>query len=164
MSTEETMKTAAEKASQSAADLFTSGYFCAESVLLALAAENGENTQNLSRMVSGFCGGMGRSGGMCGALMGGIVALGLLYGRDDASDDKTFVYTLTHHLVSRFEKEFGSTLCSGVLGCDISTPEGTLEFKEKQLETTRCLPVSARAAGIAQEVIDMREEITHPLL
>ena len=164
MAPQEIPEDCVQRARQTAEHLFGKGYFCSESVLLALAAQNGENTDDLSRMVSGFGGGMGRAGGMCGALMGGITALGLLYGRDDASDDKTTIYTLTHHLVARFKEEFGSTMCSGVLGCDISTPEGTMEFKEKNLEMTRCRQVSAKTAGMAQQIIGMRSHLTHPLL
>jgi len=161
---ENTLETTPATAKETAAALFTKGYYCAESVLLALAAANGRETEGLSRMVSGFCGGMSRSDGMCGALLGAIAAFGMLHGRNTAGDDKTTIYTLTHNLATRFEQEFGAKTCSGVLGCNISTPEGTMEFIERELETSRCLDVTARTAGIAQELLDMRSQLKHPLL
>lgn len=89
--------------SETAASMrFTGGYYCAESVLLALAETNGQHTNGLSRIVSGMCGGVSRTGGMCGALLGGIAAFGLLFGRDHGSDDKEMVYTLTYHLSNQF--------------------------------------------------------------
>ena len=149
---------------QKAGTLFHNGYYCAESVLLAVAEHNGKSIEGLSRIVSGMCGGVSRSGGMCGALLGGIAAIGLLYGRDQVSDDKKQVYTLGYNLTRRFTEEFGSTLCSGVLGCDISTEEGTMRFIKEQLGTTRCLEITRKTTAIAQQLINTRDDLGHPLL
>lgn len=149
---------------ESAKAFFEQGYYCAESVLLSIATTHGQETTHLSRLMSGMCGGMGRSGGMCGALLGAVAGFGLLFGRDLPEDDKTTVYTLSHHMTRRFEEEFGSTLCSGVLGCDISTEAGTEVFVEKQLGTTKCLQLTMRAAELACELIADRDRLKHPLL
>ena len=157
-------ETSCQRAAQTAAAMFESGFYCAESVLLALAEENNKTTKDLSRLMTGMCAGLCRSGGPCGALLGAMAAFGLLFGRDKQADPKDTVYALGYHMTQKFEQEFGSTLCSGVLGCDISTVEGAAIFTEKNLGTTRCQEVTAKAAFLAQELIDSHETLVHPIL
>lgn len=70
---------------------FNTGYNCAESVLLAVCRESGytesEIVKFIPRMATGFLlrfhyggqvgGGIARNGGICGALSGAIMAIGL---------------------------------------------------------------------------------------
>lgn len=63
------------------------GYNCAESVLKALM----EGLQldvpaQMLKAASGFGGGIGGMGCTCGALTGGVMAIGLVYGRTEAGD------------------------------------------------------------------------------
>lgn len=114
--------------------------------------------------MTGMCGGVSRTGGSCGALLGGIAAIGLLTGRDAPDDDKTLAYTLSYHFTREFEQLFGSTSCSGVLPCDISTPGGANEFSMHEYGTTLCPEVAAKAARLVQELYIQREKLIHPLL
>ncbi len=153
-----------EKTARLSRQCFTDGYYCAESVLLAIAASHGAETAGLTRLMTGLCGGVARSGGMCGALLGGVAAIGLLFGRDTPDNDKDPCYTLTYRFVEAFRQEFGATSCHGVLPCDIATAEGAARFHQEQLAERRCLPVTERAAALVQEIIDRRGELSHPLL
>jgi C_GCAxxG_C_C family probable redox protein len=155
---DETLTPAPERAAALSRAHFNAGYYCAESVLLAIAGTHGTETAGLARLMSGMCGGVARTGGMCGALLGGVAAIGLLFGRDEPGDDKTPSYTLTQQLVNTFRAEFGATTCHGVLPCDISTAEGVALFQQQQLAETRCLQVTERAAAMVQELVDKREE------
>lgn len=146
------------------AALFESGMYCAESVLQAVAEAHGLKDSSIPRIATGFCGGISRTDGMCGALSGGIMALGLLSGRSTPQDSKNLCYALVHELVERFRKEFGSTRCTDLMGCDISTAEGSRCFLEKGLMDEVCIIVTRRAAALVEEVFDLREEIRHPLL
>ena len=67
-----------EKVANRSRELFDQGYFCSESVLMALAETHDLNNNGLCSLMTGFGGGMARSGGMCGALAGGIAAIGML--------------------------------------------------------------------------------------
>ncbi len=153
-----------EEACETAKSLFESGFYCAESVLMALANKNSKATDNLSCLMSGMCGGLSRSGGTCGALVGAVAAFGLLFGRNNANDSKQTIYTISYNMAERFKQEFGSTLCSGVLGCDISTIEGAKIFEEKDLDATRCLEVTTKTTIMAQKLILNYEKLVHPLL
>jgi C_GCAxxG_C_C family probable redox protein len=145
-------------------ELFDSGMYCAESVLQAVAEACGVMDPLIPRIATGFCGGISRTSGMCGALAGGIMALGLLTGRSSPQESKDCCYALTHNLVQRFRERFGSTQCTDLLGCDISTADGTASFKAGGLEKTICGPVTRQAAGLVEEVYAARGFIRHPLL
>lgn len=144
--------------------LFHSGMYCAESVLQAVAEAHGQEDPLIPKIATGFCGGISRTSGMCGALAGGIMALGLLTGRSSPQESKDQCYALTHHLVHRFREKFGSTQCTDLLGCDISTAEGAQCFLAAGLMEKICAPVTRQAAGLVEEIFALRDSIRHPLL
>ena len=146
------------------AALFEAGMYCAESTLQAVAEAHGLKDSSIPRIATGFCGGISRTDGMCGALSGGIMALGLLTGRSGPRDAKDLCYTLVHELVNKFRKEFGSTHCTELLGCNISTVEGSQCFIEKGLMDDVCAVVTRRTAELVEEVFGLRGKINHPLL
>jgi C_GCAxxG_C_C family probable redox protein len=54
---------------------------CSESVLLAISELLGVESELIPRIATGFGAGIGRRGEVCGALAGGVMGLGLVYGR-----------------------------------------------------------------------------------
>ncbi len=143
---------------------FASGLYCAESVLLAVAEAHGLAHPMIPRIATGFCGGVSRTSGMCGALAGGIMALGLLTGRSRPQESKDLCYALSHHLVGRFRERFGATQCTELLGCDISTAAGVRAFVAGGLDQKICAPLTREAGRLVEEVFAARAGIRHPLL
>jgi len=74
------------KTAQKAVELFDSGYNCTEAVLFALTEKFSQKTPFIPRIATGFGGGVGRSGSICGALSGAVMAVGLLRGCDKAEE------------------------------------------------------------------------------
>ncbi|GBD95663.1 MAG TPA: C_GCAxxG_C_C family protein [Nitrospirae bacterium] len=68
-------------------ELFDSGYYCAENVLLAIAESQGIQSDLIPKIATGFCSGISRTCGMCGALSGAIMSLNLLYGRSSPEEN-----------------------------------------------------------------------------
>ena len=64
-----------------AMEKFVAGYNCAQSVLYAFGPELGLDGEISLKLATGLGAGMGRRGEVCGAVTGGILALGLKYGR-----------------------------------------------------------------------------------
>jgi C_GCAxxG_C_C family probable redox protein len=58
-------------------------------------------------------------GEVCGALSGGALAIGLLYGQDD---DETVTH-LTEQFVHRFAERNGAVRCSDIIGFNIGSIE-----------------------------------------
>lgn len=122
---------------------FLAGYNCAQSVLYAFGPELGLDGETALKVATGLGAGMARRGEVCGAVTGGILVLGLKYGRGSqqnrSASEQTYQKTL--ELVARFEKQHGSCLCRELLGgCDLRTPEGQQYFKAHELIHKTCAP------------------------
>ena len=140
-----------KKAETLAYDYFKSGYWCSESVFKAITEIYGENVDSsLSRMTSGFVGGMGSSHKeACGALTGGIIALGYLYGRTNPEEELTILKEMVVKYRERIKRKFGSTNCGVLL-------DG---FGEQGEDDAKCRDLTARAAGILAEIIEEYREL-----
>jgi len=117
-------------------DYFNNGYYCAESVLMAVADAVGLVSELIPRIATGFCSGMARTKGVCGAVTGGILAINLLTGRDTATDSVELNYELVETFLERFEIHYPSQYCDKLSGCDLGTPEGQLYFQKNNVHET----------------------------
>ena len=120
-----------------AAELFLSGYNCAQAVAVAFCDVTGLEENFTARMASSFGGGMGRMREVCGAVSGMYMVLGLLYGYDTPGDDesKKRLYTEVQDLASRFRERTGSIICREILKNPPSDPNPTprtAEFYKKR--------------------------------
>ncbi len=131
---------------------------------MAVAEKHNIQSDIIPGIASGFCGGMSRTAGLCGALVGGVMALGMLYGRKSAEDSPKRIYALSERLVRDFEKQLGSRNCSEILGCDISTREGEAEFKAKNLMKTVCLDATVKATDLVLQVLENKDDIRHSMI
>ena len=131
---------------------------------MAVAEKHNIQSDIIPAIASGFCGGMSRTAGLCGALAGGIMALGVVYGRNSSADSSKKIYALSERLVHDFEKQFGSRNCSDLLGCDISTREGEAVFEAKKLGKTRCLEITVKTTELVMQVLENHDNIRHSLV
>jgi C_GCAxxG_C_C family probable redox protein len=135
-----------------AEELFLQGYNCAQAVSCACAGDCGVPPELVVKLATGFGAGMGRSQETCGAVSGAILALGLRGGRalgdDKARTEET--YAKVQALQRDFAALHGSCLCRELLsGCDLRTPEGQREFKERGYLRGRCAEYVKTAAALA---------------
>lgn len=85
---------------EKAGTLFDGGYNCAQAVL---QATTGRRDTELLAMAEAFGGGIGESGCLCGAVTGGVMALGLAGHPERAGQ-----------LVAGFRAQFRTTCCRGL--------------------------------------------------
>ena len=90
---------------------FSAGDCCAESIVTAVLRSLGEEDGTACKMASGLCGGFGDKKGTCGALTGGIIALGLI---PEEKLPKT-QRKLAAKLSKRFKKRHDSLICGELL-------------------------------------------------
>jgi C_GCAxxG_C_C family probable redox protein len=131
---------------------FNSGFGCAESVLKAIAESKGIESALIPRIASGFCGGVANTGGMCGAAIGGIMAISILYGRDRAEDSKELNYQKVQQFIREFNLKFGSVNCTQLSGCDLGTAEGHAKFKELNVHV-KCSDYTGEATRMVIELL-----------
>lgn len=105
------------RAETKAVELHDGGFHCAEAVLLGVLeqTEAGGNAL-VPRVASAFQAGVGRSRKeICGALAGGLMAIGCLQGRDRAGQPLDLAGEQALELRDRFEALYGSTCCANIL-------------------------------------------------
>jgi len=133
------------------------GLLCAESVLTSVSDEAGVISPLIPRIATGFCGGIARTRGMCGAVTGGIMALGILYGRDNAEQSYETVYEKVQQFLQAFEAEYKSTNCFELTGYDLGKEEERKAFFEKGM-IEKCRQFTGRAASLVAELISGKED------
>ena len=146
---------------KAAADLFRSGYNCAQATFCAFAAEMGMDIDTAARLSSSFGGGMGRMREVCGAVSGALMALGAFKGYDDVSDIelKKAHYTKVQAIMNGFKDELSSYICRDiikVLGAQEPAPTPRTEEFYKVRPCEKCVRCAARLVdtmilGLADE-------------
>ncbi len=97
---------------------------CAESVLRGVCHAQGIELPDVSkRMATPFGGGVGRSEDICGALTGGVMALGASLGRVSPEEDRLRSYNAAGRLYALFRDRCGSTSCRELNRSDFKSPE-----------------------------------------
>lgn len=147
-----------EKSVKRSREHFLSGWYCAESVLLAISESKGINSELIPKIATGFGSGMSRQGGQCGAISGAIMGIGLITGRNSPEGSVEESYYLVQELCHRFQGRFGSTICRQLIGCDLSTEAGQEEFVRKNLIVT-CAQYTEEATRIALSLMEERTNL-----
>ena len=108
------------------------------------------------KIACGLGAGMGRKEEVCGAVTGGILVLGLRYGRG-SKDDRSVMelnYLKTRELMDQFSRKHGSFICRNLLnGCDLMTEEGQKHFKENELLKKTCTPCIQSVVEILEGIL-----------
>jgi C_GCAxxG_C_C family probable redox protein len=123
---------------------------------LAVAESQGIESDLLPKIATGFCSGLARTGGLCGALTGGIMGLNLLTGRDDPEASSEENYALVSELIDQFVEKFGATNCRELTGVDLGTGEGQAEFKEKN-QLVNCLNYAEETTRMVLSLADLED-------
>jgi len=106
----------AEDAELLASGYYEQGYHCGESVVRAINEVAGKPLPaEAMRMASGFCEGLGGSRCVCGALAGGVMAAGLLAGREAPTDRWEPSYDAAAELRARWVEDQDAESCDEVV-------------------------------------------------
>ena len=136
---------------------------CCRSVLHALQVHFGLENIAVVRAATALGGGVARTGEVCGALLAGLMAIGLVYASDSLDDSRTspaYHETLERgaRLSDRFNKKFGGLRCHDVQKIlfgrhyDLRIPADVQQFR-KSAHFTCENEVCRKAARMAAEVI-----------
>jgi len=136
-------------------------YNCAQSSFLALKEQFGLEGDDVLKALTPLTG-IAERGETCGAVIGSLMAFGLIYGRreNELHDWDKYRDSLipSGKFCELFEKEFGSTMCHDIQKekfgrCfHLTNPEELEEFQEAGA-TEKCSAVVRSAVRIAAEII-----------
>jgi C_GCAxxG_C_C family probable redox protein len=129
-----------------ALEIYAQGFNCAQAVLAAFAPRHGLAKEQALKLAAAFGSGKTR-GATCGAVSGGLLAIGLAHGRSRADDmqARARTHALAQAFQDRFEQLHGSCSCEELLGLDPTTPEGRQAAVDRGLLESRC-PQFVRSA------------------
>lgn len=142
------MQTIFEK-QQNAETAHNAGLNCAQSVLKQFVDPN--KLEEMLKISSGFGGGM-KIGSVCGALSGGIMALGLKLASTDPALKK-LIDEPVKDLVSRFAETMGHTDCLTIIGYNVNIPEQRELPACKGIMKEKCKLAIATAVQIVDEIL-----------
>ena len=93
------------------------GYNCAQAVLCSLSEYTELDEKTALAIAAGFGGGL-RSGEVCGAISGAVMALGMAFPFNDSTDTlaKDKIAELAKQCVAAAKEKFGCTNCSQLKG------------------------------------------------
>jgi len=131
-------------AKEVAGKIFKEGYNCAESVVRAFRDLLNLNISDEAlKMATGFGGGLGQAGCMCGALSGATMVLGILQGRSNKDQSRGPAYSSSQQFHGIFAAEFGATCCRVL---------NRHEFGSKDQRLT-CLKITSTTADLLYKYI-----------
>ncbi|MHA2356929.1 MAG: C-GCAxxG-C-C family protein [Candidatus Thorarchaeota archaeon] len=108
---------------------FKSDYNCAQSVLISFLEHKGLLFEEAVHLSAGLGGGVALQGNTCGAVTGGVLAIGMLMGQtiSNVGESKYETYKVAMRFLKRFKSKFSTQMCNDLVGLDMADP--------KQLQT-----------------------------
>ncbi|MHB1355044.1 MAG: C-GCAxxG-C-C family protein [Anaerolineae bacterium] len=146
---------AVESARIEAEELYRTGQFlCSEAVFLVANEYLGHPVpDDMVRLASGFPVGMGTAGCACGALTGGIMALGIKYGRSAAGAPTPGMFEAAKELHDRFKARRRFTCCRTLIRPFVF---GSPEHLEQ------CTAITGEVAADVIEILSADEKLQLP--
>ena len=133
------------EARNKAGNYFKEGYNCAEAVFLTFRELlSPEIDPAFVKLMTGFGGGVGQSGCMCGALTGAIVALNMVKGRTSNLDSREEAYQYAKEFSERFTDKYNVTCCRALNPYPFETKE----------HLTNCLKITGNTSKMLAEFLE----------
>ncbi len=168
MVTEGLTQTDLERIAQEARDTLARCRNCAQTSFSVLQKEFGLEGDAILKALTPFPG-IALRGETCGALIGSLMAIGLVYGRDDLEDWHAYLGSLppARRFARRFEELHGSTACEHILEAKLGRKFNLADTGES-LEYVQaggpqvCGEILAGAAQTAAEIIAKKVPLATP--
>jgi C_GCAxxG_C_C family probable redox protein len=128
---------------------------CSQAVVQCFLDIFEEDNAPLFMAASPFAAGMSMTGNNCGALIGGLMILGVVFGRRRMADGMEGIIDgirPSRRLVRQFQKRFGTLDCSGITQTDLADPvKADAYFAGGGLD--RCAGVTGETAAFVADLL-----------
>lgn len=141
--------------SDAAVACFKGGFSCTQALLSTFSEELGMDRDTACKVASGFGGGVGRTGNICGAVSGAIMVIGLKYGKSvpETCAERERTYELVQDFIREYTALHGSVNCTDLLGYDLSDPVAHAEAQEKRIAGQKCPKYVEDAVLVLEKII-----------
>ncbi len=124
----------------------------------------GKKNDDLVRALDPFGGGLGASGEVCGAVIGGLAAIGLLFGRGMAGEEADAnLWMYSREFMKRFKNEIagGSILCRDIAQVNWTDPAQVKAYRQGE-KFLKCKTLTGKTAGLIWELVERSKGwVTH---
>lgn len=107
----------------------------------------------IPKIAYGFAGGIGNSGDVCGAVVGGVMAIGLKLGRADSIEGMLQNLGVAREFRRRFKEEMGETGCRELTGLDLTCEQDMAELMDSNIAQNVCFPAVATAYRLVVDIL-----------
>ncbi|MEM3640590.1 MAG: C-GCAxxG-C-C family protein [Candidatus Bathyarchaeia archaeon] len=116
---------------------FLDGCNCAQSVLLTMAEYWKCKDESIPKIAAAFGG--GGCVPVCGALIGGVMSIGIRYGTNELLQEKQLkVNEIAQRFYEQFKKVHGSIFCRELIGYDLLNPKELEEAQNARAFEKKC--------------------------
>ena len=131
---------------------FDASFNCAQAVFATFAEDYDVEIETALKVAGGFGAGM-RCGELCGAVTGGAMVVGAAKGHYIENDTgaKANCAAATKAFADEFKAKHGCLICRELLGVDLTTSEGQLQFAEENMGELKCKGFIATAVELLEE-------------
>ncbi len=137
-----------EEVIQASAEEYTAGMHCSEVIFKNITrAWRPDFDESLVRIATPFGSGIADRGDVCGALIGGLMVIGYLFGRRSLDESQDLCWQLSQKFYDRFQETFRYTTCH--------------EIKDRIPdwdECIKCSPTVKQSVSILWEILDSAEK------
>ena len=141
--------------SEKAVKCFCSGCNCTQAVFTAFCNELGLEEKIGLKIACPFGGGMGHTDGVCGAVSGALLTIGLKYGPENSENEdlKVWNYKIAQDFISEFKKRNGSVNCTELIHFDLSDESQLNLARQSGVFQTTCPKYVSDAVEILESIL-----------
>lgn len=103
----------------------------------------------IPRIASGFAGGIGNTGAVCGAVIGAVMAIGLMQKKAESIEETFANLAVAQEFRRRYEAEMETISCRELTGLDLTTEEGLEQLMSSEEAQAACFT----SVGVAYRVV-----------
>jgi C_GCAxxG_C_C family probable redox protein len=135
------------------------GYTCSESIVLAMSKHLKIKINVIPKIATGFSAGIGRMGDVCGAISGGVMIIGLIYGRLNPNDTERYEKCIgkVQKLIMEFKNRNGEIDCEKLIGLKLSRAEDREKFRVEKVKERFCMKFVKDVINILMGMLDEGE-------
>lgn len=137
-------------------ELFAKGHNCAQSVFVPIAVDSDVDEATAFKIMAPYGGGLAKTDNLCGAVTGGITAIGLHYGHTEAGDAETKqkCNEATQRFLNAFKEKHQHINCTPLLGYNLSNSDDASKAAQSGVFNAKCPVYVESAYLLAKDIID----------
>lgn len=140
-----------------AEDKFKNGYNCSQAVFCSFCEDLGCNEMTGVSVATGFGGGFGRQGMICGCLSGAAMVIGMKYGVESKGNPevRNMTYDRIKEFSEKFEQKFGEMNCADLIKLRLDNPEDRQTAADKNVFALKCSVIVRETAEMLKEYMSL---------